>query len=163
MKQVRIVILLIAAFCGLVACATKIEIEDVSIDLPAGWHIERDGASIVEASPNRDMTQLPNLSIQIYRRSRSYQPTECHTEKIRETFFFPNKLKKPTFRAKLRADGFTEYAGIAVFDDKGDSTHAAMRVLCSQQGIAYLGIFYEKNEEAMLQLLEKVTKSVRWN
>lgn len=163
MKRLRRLILLIAAFCGLVACATKIAIEDVSIDLPAGWHVERDGASIVSASPNSDMTQLPNLSIQIYRRLRPDQPTECQTEKIREAFFFPNNLKKSTFRARLQADGFTEYAGIAIFEDKGDSTHVAMRVLCSQQRIAYLSIFYEKDEEAMLQHLEKVARSIRWN
>lgn len=155
--------MLIAAFCSLVACAEKIVIEDVSIDFPVGWRVERDGASIVSASPHSDMTRLPNLSVQIYRRSQSGQLAECQTEKIRETFFFPEILQKSTFSARVRVDGFTEYAGIAVFEGESGSTHAAMRLLCSQWGIAYLSIIYEQDDEAMLQQLDEVAKSVRWN
>jgi hypothetical protein len=163
MKRLWMSVMLIASCCSLAACATKIAIEDVSIELPARWYVERDGASIVSASPNSDMTRLPNLSVQIYRRSQPDQPTECQTETIREAFFFPVLLQNSTFSARVRSDGLTEYAGIAIFDGEGGSTHAAMRLLCSQRGIAYLSMIYEQDDETMLQQLDKVAKSVRWN
>ena len=165
MKPYLRLLLSITVCSGLVACATKVTVEEVTVDIPASWKVERTSMRVLTVRRHSDPNTYPVLSIESIPLTPTERLAQCQPDNIRAAFFFPALLKPASFTMKEQSNGVIDYSGIGTFKSEEGTWQLAMRLLCLQNGIVYFGVYYENEneEEPMLWILNKIVKSVRWN
>ena len=163
---------LLALCCIHVASAKPVGAIDFSIEVPAGWHIERDSNENFSATPSKDDFTRAVL-VNSCRRpfaSDNCANVACEAEQIRASLFwyFINQPAAEYFEL-LRKDGYRDFRAVGQVDfdakDKMGKVGSwfAVSVVCGADGYVQVGSQSETSHDDAMQRLDGVVQTLRWH
>lgn len=157
--------------CARVALADPISGDFFAVDVPSGWHVDRDEKGAVTVTPRRD-EYATGLSIVSYEWTKIPDLVACKGDEIRKNFFWFFASQPPAVYSEgSGVGGYREFRAVGVLGDvtfqKADARSdagpwVASSIVCGPKGILHVSSSSDESQRNAVNRLNTLMDTLRW-
>jgi hypothetical protein len=139
---------------------TSVTVGDLSVEIPASWHIQRDSLNHINVSPRKD-EPLPGIGIEICRSTHVDCRPTCEDQEIRRRYGIFDLIPGAAMSTKFsdRGNGEREFfAAGTIPNGEGKTVYSMLHVRCSTKGIMYFSMTSDRPDPIVMDVFKRIAE-----